>query len=144
VLDQKNAWLNEGDQLFGRNTWVEEKEGKIYIRWNSTWKRFDLASISIEEEHQGRRVFSTILESVCADDRIEVVRVESVVNNKFYARLRRKMIPGRETRASPHEHQTVDFVKSKHKYAGRPPHDSPGWTPDDPLGDCRYAGGTPK
>lgn len=116
VVKQKGSWLSRPPSICGVNGWIAGDEGELYARWSSELDRFDLASISIDKEHQGRGLFTKILRAVCSDGRIGTVRIENILVDQFYEGMKKVVIEGRRRveidLGFPGAH-TLDFVKEK-------------------------------
>lgn len=94
LIDEIDSFLT-GIGTFPRSRWFENGEVQLYIRSRSTMLQqrcLALASISVQEECQGRRVGSDFiidLENLAKKHTYEGLIVENVLNEKFGRHLSR-------------------------------------------------------
>lgn len=97
VIESLKEFLSESEKLIINRKWIDDDDMKVYVRKSRRLLTpdlisvcLDIASVEVEEEKQGKGIFSSFLEKAHEMNPWDATYIECVVNQKLRAFLERE------------------------------------------------------
>lgn len=109
VSDCVDKWLALPRTPFGHNAWIENHEGKVYIRYNAFMEKLDLASFEIKPRYRKKGVAKAVIEMAVKKD-IKIIRIENISVPGWARKILRYKFPGRKVVIIGEEPGDLDLI----------------------------------